>query len=184
MTQWTLGPDSGELVLHTGVTGSASRMGHRLTIAVRSWHAVVDADGEVPSAVEVTVDLDSLDVLRGEGGMTPLTGAEKALIRTNALKTLRAKKFPRAHFVSTTIDRDADVLQVSGTLDLCGRTAAQAVQVQVQDAGGSWRILGEARVRHSDFGLKQYSMLMGAMKVADEVRVTLGATLGEDVHEN
>jgi hypothetical protein len=28
-------------------------------------------------------------------------------------------------------------------------------------------------VRHTDFGIKQYSMLMGAMKVADEVEITL-----------
>ncbi|CRZ17135.1 YceI family protein [Mycolicibacterium neworleansense] len=182
MTQWALAPDSGELLLHTGVTGSASRMGHRLTIAVTSWQAVVEWDGDQPSAVEVTVDLDSLDVLRGEGGMTPLSGAEKALIRSNASKTLQAKRFPQAHFVSQEIDRDQDALRVSGTLDLNGRTAAQAVQVRAEDLGDCWRISGEARVRHTDFGIKQYSMLMGAMKVADEVRVTLAATVEKDDH--
>ncbi|OHT90656.1 S-adenosyl-L-methionine-dependent methyltransferase [Mycobacterium syngnathidarum] len=169
VTQWTLGPDSGELVLHTGVTGSASRMGHRLTIAVRSWHAVVDADGEVPSAVEVTVDLDSLEVLRGEGGMTPLTGAEKALIRTNALKTLRAKKFPQARFRSTSIERSGSAVRLLGVLELAGHSGEQTVEVEVSDES----VLGTASVRHSDFGLKPYSMLMGAMKVADEVAVSL-----------
>lgn len=179
MTPWTIGPESGELLLHTGVTGSAARMGHRLTIAFTSWQAVVEWDGEQPSAVEVTVELDSLDVLRGEGGMTPLSGAEKVLIRSNALKTLRAKRFPRAGFVSTAIDRGEDALRASGTLDLNGRTAAQALQVRAEDAGDSWRISAEARVRHTDFGIKPYSMLMGAMKVADEVRVTFAATVGK-----
>ncbi|WP_208301214.1 YceI family protein [Mycobacterium sp. DL440] len=173
MTQWDLGPDSGELLLRTGVTGSASRMGHRLTIAMRSWHATVEWDGEEPAAVEVTVDLDSLDVLRGEGGMTPLTGAEKVLIRSNALKTLRAKKFPQARFRSTSIERSGSVVRLVGVLDLAGRSAEQTVEVEVVSDDS---LTGAASVRHSDFGVKQYSMLMGAMKVADEVGVSLAVT--------
>ncbi|MEW2479375.1 YceI family protein [Mycobacterium sp. NPDC049093] len=172
MTHWDLGPDSGELLLHTGVTGSASRMGHRLTIAMRSWHATVEWDGDTPSGVEVTVDLDSLDVLRGEGGMTPLSGAEKLLIRSNALKTLRAKKFPQARFRSTSIECSGSVVRLVGVLELAGHSGEQTVEVEVSDDS----LRGAASVRHSDFGLKQYSMLMGAMKVADEVGVSLAAT--------
>jgi polyisoprenoid-binding protein YceI len=177
VTRWTLGPDSGELLLHTGVTGSAARMGHRLTIAFTSWQAIVEWDGDQPSGLELTVEIDSLEVRRGEGGMTPLSGAEKALVRSNALKTLRASRFPQARFVATSIDREGDSLRLSGTLDLNGHTGEQAVQVQVEDAGESWRISGQAHVRHSDFGVKQYSMLLGAMKVADQVQVTLSATV-------
>ncbi|OCB48499.1 S-adenosyl-L-methionine-dependent methyltransferase [Mycobacterium vulneris] len=173
MTAWTLGPDSGELLLRTGVTGSGSRMGHRLTIAMRSWQATVEWDGDTPSAVEVAVDLDSLDVLRGEGGMTPLTGAEKGLIRSNALKTLRAKKFPQARFRSTSIERSGSVVRLAGVLDLAGHSGEQNVEVEVSDDS----VLGTASVRHGDFGIKQYSMLMGAMKVADEVRVSLAANV-------
>lgn len=179
MTQWDLGPDSGELILHTGVTGSASRMGHRLTIVMRTWHATVEWDGEDPAAVAVTVDLDSLDVLRGEGGMTPLSGAEKALIRSNALKTLRAKKFPQATFRSGEIVRDADTYRIGGTLEIAGHSGPQNVEVRAEADGDVWRISGEARVRHTDFGVKQFSMLMGAMKVADEVRVTIEAGAAE-----
>ncbi|MDH6195735.1 polyisoprenoid-binding protein YceI [Mycobacterium frederiksbergense] len=177
MRQSSLGPESGELLIRTGITGTAARMGHRLTIAMRSWRATVDWDGDEPTGVEVTVELDSLEVLRGEGGMTPLSGPEKALVRTNALKTLRAKRFPQATFRSTSMEHDADSVRLPGTLDLNGRTADQTVDVRIEDAGDSWRISGRAQVRHSDFGIKQYSMLMGAMKVADEVEVTLSATL-------
>lgn len=176
MTQWTLGPESGELLLHTGVTGSAARMGHRLTIALRSWQAVVDWDGEHPAAVEVTIQLDSLEVRRGEGGMTPLTGAEKALIRSNALKSLRAKQFPEAVFRSTEIGGEGTSYRLSGTLAVSGQTQDQNVEVRVDAEGEVWHISGEAHVRHTDFGIKQYSMLMGAMKVADEVAVSLVVT--------
>jgi polyisoprenoid-binding protein YceI len=172
----TLDASAGELLLHTGVTGSAARMGHRLTIAMRSWLATVDVDGDEPVAVEVTVDLDSLDVLTGEGGMTPLSGAEKTLVRNNALKSLQAKRFPQATFRSSSIKRGDDAWRLTGTLDLSGQSCEQSVVVHVVGDGAALRIAGEAVVRHSDHHIKQYSMLMGAMKVADDVRVTLTAT--------
>lgn len=177
--QWALDAADGELLLRTGVAGTAARMGHRLTIALRSWQATVRWDGEDPAEVAVTVDLDSLDVLRGEGGVTPLSGAEKALVRTNALKSLRTGRFRQARFQSTAVERDTDAIRLIGTLELNGRVREQTVQVRVEDLGDSWRISGTAEVRHTDYGIKQYSMLMGAMKVADEVSVTLTAEYSE-----
>jgi len=171
----TLDASAGELLLHTGVTGTAARMGHRLTIAVRSWQATVDVDGDEPEAIEVTVDLDSLEVLTGEGGMTPLSGAEKSLVRTNALKMLQAKRFPRATFRASSVEWNDDSWRFTGILDLSGQSREQTVVVHVVRDGADLRITGEAVVRHSDHRIKQYSMLMGAMKVADEVRVTLTA---------
>lgn len=154
-------------------------MGHRLTIVMRSWRATVDLDGDEPIAVEVTVDLDSLDVLAGEGGMTPLSGAEKTLVRNNALKSLQAKRFPQEIFRSSSIERGEDSWRLAGTLDLSGQSREQTVVVHVVGDDADLRITGEALVRHSDHRIKQFSMLMGAMKVADEVRVTLTAQLGD-----
>ncbi|GAA2548749.1 YceI family protein [Mycolicibacterium diernhoferi] len=180
MTEWIVGPDSGELLIHTGVTGRAARMGHRLTIAMGRWQAVLrDEDGHL-RGVELTVDLDSLSVLRGEGGVTPLSGPEKVLVVANAMKLFRVQRFPQARFASTDVESAGETLRVSGTLDLNGHTGAQTVDVRVEDAGEFWRLSGRARVRHSEFGIKQYSMLMGAMKVADEVDVTLTATVAKD----
>lgn len=173
--QWTLDASDGELALHTGVTGTAARMGHRLTIAVTSWQATVQWDGEDPAAVAVTVDLESLEVVRGEGGVTPLSGAEKKLVRANATKSLRTGRFPQATFRSTDVERHVDVTRLIGTLELNGRIGAQTVEVRVEEDGKVWRISGAAVVRHTDYGIKQYSMMMGAMKVADEVEVRLAA---------
>ena len=66
---WTLDSSQGELLLTTGVTGPAAAMGHRLTIAMTAWQATVSWSGEEPSAVELTVDVDSLEVLRGDGSL-------------------------------------------------------------------------------------------------------------------
>jgi len=173
---WTLSASDGELLLHTGVTGTAARVGHRLTIAMRSWEATVfwegDGAGAEPVKAELTIDIDSLEVVGSEGGMTPLSGAEKTLIRNNALKLLRARRFPQARFVSSDIERDGDIVRMHGAFELFGKVRDHVLEVRIDDGV----ISGQSVVRHSDYGIKQYSMLIGAMKVADDVRVTFTAT--------
>ena len=58
-----------------------------------------------PVAAALVVDVDSLQVLRGEGGVTPLSGPEKAVARGNALKTLDAKSFPTIEFHPDSIEK-------------------------------------------------------------------------------
>src|SRR5271154_4246859 len=101
---WTLDASDGELQLHTGVTGRAARMGHRLTIAMTRWQATVNWAGGDPVAAELVVDADSFEVLRGEGGVKGLSGPEKAVVRSNALKSLNAGRFPEIRFSTDVID--------------------------------------------------------------------------------
>ncbi|BBX14997.1 MULTISPECIES: YceI family protein [Mycobacteriaceae] len=176
----------GRLQVGTGVAGRAAKMGHRLTIAMERWQAVVSWSGEQPTAVTLTVEADSLRVLGGEGGMTPLTGPEKALIRTNARNCLGADKYRRIRFESSEIEATDDGYRLTGSLEIRGRTKPHVVAVQVSELGpphqhrDSWRVDGETVVRHSDFGVRRYSMLMGAMQVADEVTVSFSATVSAD----
>jgi polyisoprenoid-binding protein YceI len=104
-----------------------------------------------------------------------LTGPEKALARSNALKTLEAKRFPHIIFRSDQIAKRDDGYRLTGTLEVHGKAREQVVDLRVDDLGDSWRMSCEAVVRHSDFGVKPYSMMMGAMKVADEVTVSFSA---------
>lgn len=172
-TVWTLDSPDGALTVTTGVAGPAAAMGHRLTIAM-AWQATVRWADE-PVSMELTVDVGSLEVLRGEGGVKGLTGPEKALARSNALKTLEAKRFPHIIFRSDRIAKTDDGYRLTGTLEVHGKAREQVVDLRVDDLGDSWRMSCEAVVRHSDFGVKPYSMMMGAMKVADEVAVAFSA---------
>lgn len=73
-------------------------MGHRLTIAITAWRAEVRWSADEPASVELTADVGSLEVTRGEGKVTGLSGPEKALARANALKSLSADRFPHIRF--------------------------------------------------------------------------------------
>ncbi len=172
---WTLTDADGELTVGTGVAGRAARMGHRLTLLMKSWRIDVTWSAGTPVAAALVVDVDSLQVVRGDGGVTPMSGPEKAVARGNALKTLDAKRFPTIEFHPDTVDKSATGYRLSGSLTIHGVSRPAEVDVTVADDGESWQLSARAEVRQSDFNVKPFSMMMGAMKVDDLVTVALDA---------
>lgn len=168
-----LTPTDGELLIHTDVTGRAARMGHRLTIAMTTWQATVTWHGAEPSAVELTVDVDSLTVLRGDGGVTPLSGPEKSVVRSNALGCLNVRRHPQIRFRTDDVAASADGYRLTGILEIQGQQRPQVVDVAAADG----QLSSEAILRQSAFGIKPYSMMMGSLKVVDEVTVGFSAQL-------
>ncbi len=178
--RWSIEGSDGELLIHTGVAGPAAAMGHRLTIAMRRWRATTQWDGGEPVDARLTVDVGSLDVVRGEGGVTPLSGPEKVLVRRNALGSLDARKYTRILFVTNAIEKTDDGYRLSGALTIHGKTRPQIVDLSIDDQGDSWRLSSETAIRQSDFGVKPYSQMLGALKVSDDVTVSFAATRAKD----
>ncbi|WP_406815550.1 YceI family protein [Mycobacterium sp. M23085] len=172
---WEIDPADGELLLHTGVSGRAARMGHRLTIAMTRWRAAISWAGSRPVRVQLAVDVDSFDVLRGEGGVKGLSGTEKALVRSNALKSLSASRFPEIRYTAEVIDPVEDGYRLTGVLEIRGVSREHVIDVRTEDLGDSWRMSVESTIRQSDYGIKPYSLLMGSVQVADEVSLTFSA---------
>jgi polyisoprenoid-binding protein YceI len=170
----------GELVIRTGVAGRAAQMGHRLTIAMRSWQATTRWDSDEPVSAKLTVDVGSLEVVRGEGGLTSLSGPEKILVRSNALRSLGARRFPRITFAANTIEKTDDGYRLTGTLTIHGKARTQTVDVRTDDLDGSWWLSSETTVRQSEFGIKPYSQLLGSLKVADDVTVSFTAECAKE----
>jgi polyisoprenoid-binding protein YceI len=172
---WSLDASDGELLLRTGVKGRAARMGHRLTVAMRRWQATVTWDGAEPVAAALVVETDSFEVLRGEGGVKGLSGAEKVLVRSNALRSLQASRFPDIRFTADVIDKTGDGYRLTGKLRIRGKTHEHVIDLRTDDLGDSWQISAESSVRQTDYGVKPYSLLMGSVQVADEVTVSFTA---------
>ncbi|MGY4709380.1 YceI family protein [Mycolicibacterium sp. CBM1] len=174
-TAWTLTAAEGELQILTGVAGPAAKMGHRLTIAMASWRADVRWSGRQPESAELVVDVDSLQVIKGEGGVTPLSGPEKSVVRANALKALDVKKYPQIRFATETIATSTAGYRLDGAVEIHGTSRPCDVDLAVEDAGGIWTMSAEVSLVQTDFGVKPYSLLMGTMKVADEVTLRFTA---------
>ncbi|WP_082973508.1 YceI family protein [Mycobacterium sp. E2327] len=177
---WTLTASDGELLVRTGVAGRAARMGHRLTIAMTRWEATVAwASGE-PVTAELTVDVDSFEVLRGEGGVKGLSGPEKAVVRSNALKSLGASRYPEIRFNADTIEKSGDGYRLTGKLHIRGQSRKHVIDLRTEDLGDRWRMTVKSRVRQTDYGVKPYSLLMGSVRVDDEVTVSFSAVHAKD----
>jgi hypothetical protein len=169
----TFGPDNARLTIRTARTGAASKAGHDLLIEVGAWQATLDPDAD--PALALTADARSLRVLEGTGGVKSLDDDD----RSNIAKTIDAEvlKGCAITFRSSQADRRSDgVLAVTGELELGGRRAP--VEFDLRSAEG--RLTGEAVVKQTTFGIKPYSALFGTLKVADEVRIGIDATVDQD----
>jgi polyisoprenoid-binding protein YceI len=153
----------------------AGSLGHDLTIEVASWSAEVEV-GDDPAAAQVSaqVDLGSLTVLEGHGGAMPLRAGDRAEIEVNAGKSLDVGRFPEGVFRSVTITGPPSQMVVMGTLTLHGRSAPQQLELE-ETATDRYR--GHGTVVQSQFGIKPYSAMFGALKVRDDVAFEVEVTL-------
>jgi polyisoprenoid-binding protein YceI len=167
---YKLGPDNASLTVETGRSGAAAKAGHDLVIEVTSWEATLDVGDS--SSLELTADPTSLHVREGKGGMQALKDDDKDDIRKTIDKDVLKKK--GIAFTSSSVEESGDGLKVSGDLELGGKT--NPISFDLREDGGT--LQGSATVTQSDWGIKPYSALFGALKVNDDVKVVVEAKLG------
>lgn len=167
------GPQTGTLEVHTFREGVAAKVGHDLIIVVTDWEATVDvgADGEI-EAVMLRADPRSLEVREGLRGVKPLTDRDRGEIR----KTIEAKILgaDAIVFESGPVGAGGERATIEGQLTIAGATRPAAFELVLADDG---RVTGKASVRQTEWGIKPYRGLMGALKVRDDVEVTVDARM-------
>ncbi|HEY2508765.1 MAG TPA: YceI family protein [Streptosporangiaceae bacterium] len=171
-----LSPEHGRITLHTSRDGLAAQAGHDLTIEAATWSGelTIGAD-QSPAGLEVTIDLNALQVIAGSGGIKPLSDKDKRDIAANARKTLRADRYPTATFTASAFSpAAAGGGSIDGNLTLAGQTRPLRIAV-TQPSAGTYQ--ATTTVRQTDFGIKPYSGMLGALRVSDAVPVTVDLEL-------
>jgi polyisoprenoid-binding protein YceI len=165
-----IGPDNGSLKIKTGREGAAAKAGHDLTLEATSWDGTLEL-GDSPS-VKLTVDPGSIEVREGSGGAKALNDGDKADIK----KSMKDKILGSAQisFESNDVKVDNGSMNVSGDLSLAGSSNSINVPLTVSDDG---TVRGSVKLSQSDYGIKQFKALMGALKVSDSVEVQIEAKL-------
>jgi polyisoprenoid-binding protein YceI len=170
---YELGPDDGTLSVRTRRTGAAAKAGHDLVIHVTAWEAMLRiGDDPADTSIELDADAASLRVQEGSGGLQSLGDDDKANIETTIDDEVLKRR--AITFRSTAVTGADGALSVQGELTLGATTRPLGFDLAVGDGG---RLTGTAVVKQTDFGMKPYSALFGALKVADEVRVEIEAGL-------
>ena len=172
--KYRLGPEDGTLSVRTARSGAAAKAGHDLLLHVTDWEATIEGAADpAQMTVALHVDPTSLRVREGTGGMQELEEKDIASIH-EAIDTDVLRKQDIA-FRSTRVEPAGDgMIRVTGDLILAGASHPIAFDLVVADDG---RISGRAVVKQTDWDVKPYSILFGALKVADEVEVEVDARL-------
>jgi polyisoprenoid-binding protein YceI len=170
-----LGPSNGTLTVKTGRTGAVAKVGHDLLLEVAAWRATLELAEDVSRCrLELSADSSSLHVREGTGGMTELGEDDRVNIeQTIGDEVLHGSDIA---FRSSGCSGDAERLRFEGELTVAGATHPLSVDLRLDRSG---RLHGSATVRQTDWGIKPYSTLFGALKVADEVEVRFAGSLDQ-----
>jgi len=174
---YTIGPGDGTLLVMTRREGAAAKMGHDLTLAAGRWSAtVVVGVDPAQSSVTATIDAASLEVRDAVGGAIPITDKQRAEVAANIRdKVLAVSKHPEISFHSTLIAGDDASAVVTGELTIAGRTRPAQLELTVADDGE--HVHGVATVAQTEYGIKPYSAMLGALKVRDRVHIEVNVRL-------
>lgn len=169
--RYELGPEDATLAVNTERAGAAAKAGHDLLIHVKDWRGTLEVgdDGAVAAAT-VEADATSFEIVEGTGGAMKLGDDDVANIRqTIDDEVLRGEpiEFRSARAAGG---------RVEGELTITGETRPIRFDLELGDDGA---LRGRAVVTQSEWGIKPYSALFGALKVKDEVVVSLEGRLPE-----
>jgi len=168
-----IGPDAASLHVKTYREGLAAKVGHDLVMELADWSATVEVpDDPAGSSFALDADSRSLQVREGVGGAKPLTDKDRADIR----KTID-DKILHGHPISFRSDAVRAVdggLSVEGALTMAGQTRPVTAQLQV---GADGRLTATIPLTQSEWGIKPYRGMMGALKVRDELEILVDARL-------
>jgi polyisoprenoid-binding protein YceI len=163
------GPDTAELSVRTKRRGAAARAGHDLAIRVTSWEGqLLVGEDPAETSLELTVDPASLRVVEGTGGMQALDDRDTASIDETIDQEVLLGREIRFRSTRVEVESDGSRVHTVGELTLVGETRPIAVDLVAGDAG---ELSGRAVVKQTDWGMKPYTTLYGALKVGDEVQV-------------
>jgi polyisoprenoid-binding protein YceI len=153
----------------------AAKAGHDLIIDVTRWDATVEvADEPAGWTIGLNADPRSLEIREGLRGVKPLTDKDRVEIRRNIDEKILGSHPIEFRSRGVRLGDDGGRLTVEGELSMAGSTRPVTAQLSVEDDGG---ISGTIPVTQSDWGIKPYRGLMGALKVRDEIEVVIAATL-------
>jgi polyisoprenoid-binding protein YceI len=173
-----IGPDTASLVVKTYREGLAAKAGHDLIIEVRQWGATLEVREDLSrSSLRLHADARSLYPREGLRGVKALTDKDRdEVVKNIDEKVLGGEPIS---FRSSAVE-SADGggrLKVRGELTIRGQSRPASFELSV---GADGHVTGTAQVAQSEWRIKPYRGLMGALKVRDSVEVVFDGVLPTD----
>ncbi len=154
--------------------GPLASFGHNPVLSFSNFEGEAEFAPDSPQKCSFTfkVQLNAFDV-----GGDIKANDRREIERITKEEILECAKFPEMAFSTSqvSINSTGDALyqvEASGDLALHGTTKHESGRAQITLMGDSMRVYGEVPIRQTAYGIKQFSMAGGTLKVKDEVTVT------------
>ena len=162
---------SAEVLLFSYKDGLLAKVAHDLKMRVDEFSIDVADD---LSSVKATFQANRVTVLtamkdgRDDQG-TLSEGDKKKILANISDDVLSSRRYPTITFESTGVREQGNTRVVTGNLTLHGQT--RSISATIREDGANWTT--DVTLQQTQFGIKPYNALMGALKVKDDVRVTV-----------
>jgi hypothetical protein len=160
-------------------TGAMARLGHNHVISVGELQGTVYVHSNLAeSSMEIEISVDQLIVddlaLRQEEGEEFSGDPSESDIngtRDNMLgeQILHAEEYPSIRITSGGPIGAEEEATINLSIRLLGRVVELSVPVSLQIAEDELQASGEFRLSHEQLGMKPFSVMMGAIQVANEM---------------
>jgi len=177
-----LDPGASEVRIHVFRGGRAARLGHDHVLSAPEFSGYVHFPANAPAqgGFDLQFRLDRLRLddpaLRARLGgayAAQLDEADIASTREHMLgeENLQAARYPYVRLHGLRLVGDAPRFAALMQVELHGVRREAWLPVSVDESGAGWQVAGAFVLRQSDFGVKPYSILGGALAVQDELVV-------------
>lgn len=186
---YAIDPALSEVRLLVYRAGPMAQLGHNHVItnrAISGWIKFTGDAAAVTFALSLPVDQFDVDnpgarTLEGGDFFEEVTDDAKEGTRRNMLSAalLDADHHPTITLMSVSVTPGPRQMKATMTLSIAGHESTLVVPFAVKTATGQIAASGMVKLRQTDMGLKPFSVMLGALKVQDElmVKFTLVATV-------
>ncbi|MBI4830783.1 MAG: YceI family protein [Candidatus Lindowbacteria bacterium] len=177
-TDYAIDPEKSELVVRLFRGGFAAALGHNHVIRAADFSGKASFDPEHLSTASISVEAkaDSLQAdepaLREKYQLAEVVrdkDRRKIQATMESAEQMDVKKFPTIKFETTKVEKESEgKYTVSGDLTMHGVTQPVSFVATLSSESGHLRGRASFRFKQSDFGIRPYSALLGAVRNEDE----------------
>lgn len=178
---YEIDPQASALDIHVFRAGTFARLGHNHVVSSRSvtgrvWmRPQLSASGFELSFPVADLIVDDPDARRAAGSDFPpdVPAGDKEGTRKNMLRkeVLDAENYPKVTVKSATLAGSLQAPQITARITIKDATKEVTVPTSVVVNGARLTAKGEFEIRQTDFGMKPFSVALGALEVQDQLRI-------------
>jgi polyisoprenoid-binding protein YceI len=174
MKLYKIDSSQSQFTVHTDTASLLGAMGHKLQIAIQDFSGQIRIPSEKPELASLQMKVKSQSLTATD----KISEKDKAEIEdTMQNKVLNTPTFSEITFSSSKVSgkqakEGLFEIKITGDLTLHGVTRLMEIPTQVSIKANQLLATGEFRLKQTDFKIKPFSALGGAMKVKDELSLT------------